>query len=90
VSDESWADVARASRTALDHLGYGIEPKCLPDEPGACGGSFAEHTAAHLAAIKAVCDHQLAHLGAPAEMIDDVYQHTLAELDHRDQADIGG
>ena len=82
MSDQNWADLARASRDALGLLGYGIEPRCLPDEPEACGGTYAEHVAAHLAALKAVADHHLSHLGAPAAMADDVYEHTAADLEH--------
>jgi hypothetical protein len=82
VSDQTWADLAHASRDALGLLGYGIRPRCLPGEPEACGGTFAEHVAAHLAALKAVADHHLIHLGAPAEMLNDVYDRTTADLDH--------
>ncbi|MGH3222570.1 MAG: hypothetical protein ACRDPY_28390 [Streptosporangiaceae bacterium] len=82
MSDQNWAGLAHASRDALGLLGYGITPRCLPDEPEACGGTFAEHVAAHLAALKAVADHHLTHLGAPAGMLADVYEHTTADLEH--------
>ena len=56
-TDENWADLARHSRQALAELGYALKPRCLPDEPEACGGTFADHVMAQLAAIKAVADH---------------------------------
>ena len=65
VPDEAWAEVARNSREALALLGYSIGPRCLPDEPDACGGTWAQHAAAQLGVLKAVADHQLAHLGGP-------------------------
>ncbi|HZR54601.1 MAG TPA: hypothetical protein VFB06_34510 [Streptosporangiaceae bacterium] len=77
--DQQWAEYARASREALSRLGYDVK-RCLPDEPGACGGGWAEHVAGYLAGIKAVVDHQLDHLGAPVTMIEDIYQHISAEL----------
>jgi hypothetical protein len=77
--NDTWPDVARNTREALRWLGHGITPRCLPDEPEPCGGSFELHAMAHLATIKAICDHQLAHLGACAE-VDEIYRHTLAEL----------
>lgn len=66
VPDESWKRVAESSRECLALMGYPIDPRCLPGEPGACGGTFAEHAMAHMATLKAVCDHQLDHLGHPA------------------------
>jgi hypothetical protein len=81
VSDESWAEVARTSRTALGYLGYEIEPQCLPGEPDECGGTFAQHALAHLVTAKAVADHQLAHLGQPARMAEDIYAKAAADLD---------
>lgn len=82
VDDESWAPVARATRQALDLLGYPITPRCLPDEPDPCGGTFALHTVAHLATIKAICDHQLVHLGADfSPTTNDIYWSTRHQLD---------
>jgi hypothetical protein len=81
VPDEAWADYARASRDALASLGYAT-PRCLPDEPAPCGASYAQHTTAHLATIKAVCDHQLAHLGQPfIEMHGEIYLDKRLELE---------
>lgn len=82
MPDSSWADLARASREALAQLGYFIGPQCLPGEPDECGGSFAQHTAAHLAGLKAVADHHLAHLPVTlvAAMFGDVYSTTEADL----------
>lgn len=80
--DQQWAGMARATRAALHQLGWGT-PYCLPDEPEACGGSYAEHTAAHLAALKAVADHHLAHLAPRAQLVDEIYLRTGAELHGR-------
>jgi len=80
VADRAWASVARNTREALSWLGHPIEPRCLPDEAEPCGGSFALHALAHFATIKAICDHQLGHLGAAPEQVDDIYQHALADL----------
>jgi hypothetical protein len=82
ASDESWAEVAHESRAALASLGYSIGPRCLPDEADPCGASFAQHAAAHLATIKAVCDHQLSHLGSPyIERSGIIYGNRLTELE---------
>jgi len=83
AGDENWAEVARASRGALALLGRPVGPRCLPGEPDWCGGSFAQHAGAQLAALKAVADHQLSHLGPPAAMITEIYAHELAELESR-------
>lgn len=82
VNDESWAPVARSTREALALLGYRITARCLPDEPGHCGGGYAQHAAAHLASIKAIVDHQLQHLGAPEGMVAKIYDKIVAELEH--------
>ena len=80
--DQAWAEYARASRDALAALGYGITPRCLPDEVEPCGATYAQHSAAHLATIKAVCDHQLEHLGPLfAAMHGRIYLDTRAELE---------
>ena len=85
ATDDAWADLARASRAALAHLGYEIEPQCLPDETDPCGGTFVLHTAAHLATIKAVADHHITHLGAGfEELLDDVYERATAHCRERD------
>ena len=81
MSDQQWKPLAVSSREALSQLGYTVGVCCLPDELDPCGGSFAEHTVAHLAALMAVADHHLAHLGAPAEMIDDIYRRTAVAVD---------
>ena len=81
MSDQQWKPLALSSREALSQLGYTVGTRCLPHELDPCGGDFAEHTVAHLAAIKAVADHHLAHLGAPAEMINSIYVSTAAAVD---------
>jgi hypothetical protein len=80
-ADLIWRDLARASRDALAELGYHLGPQCLPDEPEACGGTFAEHSIAHLASIKAVADHHLLHLGPPVNMISSIYMNIAGEVD---------
>lgn len=60
-----WRQVAEATREALALLGYPV-PDCLPGEPGACGGSDAEHAAANLGALRAVVEHRITHLGPEA------------------------
>lgn len=82
VTDEAWADVARASRDALALLGCPIGTRCLPGEPEHCGGTFAQHAAAHLAALEAVAEHQFMHLGPRWNaMIAQIYGTALAELE---------
>ena len=86
AADESWAPIARATREALSWLGRPIQPKRLPGEPDPCGGTFAVHAMAHLATIKAICDHQLIHLGpAFTEGAGEVYWHVRHELDQLDK-----
>ncbi len=82
--DDTWAGVARNSREALALVGYGIAPRCLPGEPGACGGTFAQHAMAYLGTLKAVADHQLAHLGPLGEQHGEIYWRVRAELEHGD------
>lgn len=79
--DEAWAPVARSARDALALLGYHIDPRCLPGEPGACGGSFAQHTVAYFGAIKAVADHQLKHLDPPPVSVQAAYLTAITELE---------
>lgn len=82
--DESWAEVARDSREALALLGRATGPRCLPGEPdhGRCGGTFAQHACAHLAALKAIADHELSHLGpAWAPEIFAIYNRERGKLE---------
>lgn len=82
VDDGAWAPMARATREALALLGHRIDPKCLPDEPDPCGGTFAMHTMAHLAWLEAIADHELWHLGPEFKRASrDVYWRALGELD---------
>lgn len=78
--DLAWRQVAEATRQALGLLGYPIGPACMPHEAQPCGGGYAEHAAAHLAALNAVADHQLHHLGYPPLLHDQVYEKVRAEL----------
>lgn len=87
MNDSDWAPVARGARQALDHLGYPVKPDCLPGDTDPCGATFAEHTVAYLATIKAVADHQLGHLGPLfAEEHGTIYWDIRAELEHNDEA----
>jgi hypothetical protein len=75
-----WAPLARDTRAALALLGHPL-PNCLPGEPAACGGSYAEHALAHLAALRAVVEHRISHLGPGSEaMVETIYASTLAAL----------
>lgn len=83
VLDAEWADLARGSREALRQLGYDITADCLPDEAAPCGGSFALHTAAHLATLRAVAEHHAGHLGGAFQpVLAQVYEHAREEVSH--------
>jgi hypothetical protein len=78
--DPTWAPLATSTRQALRLLGWD-GPDCLPGEPEACGGSYAEHAAAHLAALRAVVEHRITHLGAWSDpLVSEVYGETMATL----------
>lgn len=70
VADESWAEVAAATRDALALLGWPIDSRCLPGEPqhADCGHSHADHALAHLTLIGEIARHQLDHLGPPRDI----------------------
>jgi len=89
--DDAWAGVARGARTALHNLGHPVDPDCLPGEPEPCGGSFAEHCVAYFAAIAAVTDHQMEHLGiGPRDPhASDIYNRTLETIRRDCQLDEG-
>lgn len=75
-----WQPLAVDTRQALILLRYGV-PECLPGEPGACGGNFAEHTLANLGALRAVVEHHIRHLGADAmPLIEQIYARTRDQL----------
>lgn len=79
--NETWADVARNTREAMALPGRPVTPRCLPGEAEPCGASFEQHALAHLATIRAICDHQLEHLGAPdGWQAEHIYRHELEEL----------
>lgn len=80
MSDEQWRDLAEGTRTALHLLGYTIEPHCLPGETEACGGTYAEHAVAHLAALTAVINHHLVHLSPPSDMVSDIYHDVIRDI----------
>lgn len=84
-SDARWAGVARNSRQALNLLGYQVEPQCMPGEANPCGGTFAEHFAANLAALKAVADHHLMHLGV--QFVAPIYGAAYQSVDGALRAD---
>lgn len=54
--------LAENSRQALALLGYHIEPRCLPGEPDACGGTDLQHVIAHLYSLAAVVSHHISHV----------------------------
>ena len=83
--DAEWEPLARSSRDALALLGYTITVRCLPGEPDACGGTFAQHAAAHFGTMQAVIEHHLGHFGDDpkwAAMVDDVRRHAAEEVSH--------
>lgn len=80
MADKDWMHTAIATRDALEAMGYVIMLKCLPGEPDFCGANFAEHTAEHLAAIKAVADHQLGHMRPPIGLVETTYQAVTYDL----------
>ena len=85
-NDAAWANLANASRGALALLGHQIGPLCLPGEPDACGIGYELHALAHLAALAAVVDHHLEHLGGmDSPTVSDIYLHTAAETRERCQ-----
>lgn len=81
TADEAWRSLAHGSREALLQLGYGIAPRCLPDEAEACGGTFAEHAVAHLATLQAVTGHHLAHLDPPPMMTAQISAEAAKYID---------
>jgi hypothetical protein len=81
AADQAWEPVARGARDAIASLGYGVAPRCLPDETDPCGATFAQHTMAYLGALKAVADHHLKHLGELGQAHSHVYWHTRDEIE---------
>lgn len=80
TADTAWAPLARTSRDALGLLGHPILPECLPGEGAPCGGTFAEHAAAHLATLQAVITHHLEHLQPPEDMMRAVREHEYEQI----------
>jgi hypothetical protein len=84
-----WRALAVDTRAALELLGYGV-PRCLPGEPEACGGDDAEHALAHLAALAAVVDFRLGHLGPGSEpLVAMIRGRVAAELEAGGDCDQG-
>lgn len=83
-TDQDWAALAHASGQALSLLGYPVPP-CLPDDTEPCGGNFATHLAANLAALSAVIDHHLAHLNPPGGLFTTVYHAIETEIEAKCQ-----
>lgn len=89
MSDANWKPLAERTRQALDLLGYSV-PRCLPGEPDACGGDFAHHSLAHLAALRAVVEHRIAHLGnGSAALVEEIRTRVSAELATHDPCEQG-
>ncbi len=85
----AWKPLANRTREALELLNFGM-PRCLPGEPEACGGNFAEHALGHLAALKAVVEYHIGHLGeGSAPMVEEIYTNTLAILHTESPCDQG-
>jgi hypothetical protein len=77
----TWRALAERTRGALELLDYGV-PRCLPGEPEACGGDDAHHALANLAALRAVVDYKIAHLGdGSAPMVEAIRARVAAELE---------
>jgi hypothetical protein len=81
VPDQDWANLARGSREALRQIGYTVTPRCLPGEPDACGGSFAQHAMANLATLTAAANHHLIHMGPLAALAPCIYDRVSAEIE---------
>lgn len=88
-SPPGWRELAESTREALRLLGYGT-PDCLPGEPGECGGSYAEHATAHLAALRAVVNQRITHLEQEARaMVREISASVAAKLAEGDDCDQG-
>ncbi len=80
----AWKTVAEDARRALTALHHEV-PQCLPGEPAACGGTFAEHTASYLATLRARVDFEIEHLGQAAQpIVQMVYRHMITEIRGRE------
>ncbi len=80
----SWKTIAEDARQALIVLHHDV-PQCLPGEPGACGGTFAEHTIAYLATLRARVDFEIEHLGQAAQpAIQVIYRNMITEIRARE------
>lgn len=85
----AWRPLAERTRQALGLLDYDV-PRCLPHEPGACGGDYAHHALANLAALKAVVEHRIAHLGPGSDaLVGEVHAGVSAQLAAEDPCDQG-
>lgn len=81
IPDEAWAAAARIAREAVQLVAGGLLPECMPDEPLACGASFALHAVSYYVTLNVLADHQLnEHLAAPDYMQKDIYKSQLAHL----------
>lgn len=85
--DTAWADEAHRVRSAVELLGWPLLPHCLPGEPEACGGGFAQHTASYYLVLCVIADHQLhQHICMPHEQQERIYagahDSLLAHCEH--------
>lgn len=88
IPDEAWADAASIARQAVELVAGGALPECMPDEPFACGASYALHAVSYYVTLKVLADHQLnGHLAAPDYMQKDIYRSQLTHLLGRCQTD---
>lgn len=80
-TSQAWAEVGRRARRALVLLGHPEFDPCMPDEAAPCGAPAQLHALAYFATLNAVCDHQLAHLGADPAAVSEIYLHAAHLLE---------
>lgn len=63
-------------------MGYKFDVHCLPDEPHAltCGMSYSAHALTYLVWLRAICNHQIAHLDPPPELMLHLVNQAKANL----------
>lgn len=68
-------------------MGYKFDAHCLPDEPNAltCGMGYGAHAVAYLVLLRAICNHQIAHLDPPPEVMRRLVSQAKAILERQCQ-----
>lgn len=85
---ESWRRAALHIRDKVEHLVGEQLPRCLPDEPEACGSDYAHHLLSYVTVIKAHGEWMIQHFieDAPETgraMADELYEaHLRTALEH--------